>query len=228
MLIISPWNPGSDLRRSVIRGRSRRAGAHHQIFTGAPARRAAGPARDGNPPTCALSRAWKSPETESPAPSATRSPGVGVPGPERPVLLPAARGHQGPLVPHRLSPASVRPVEGGDAAGGRGRRLTTPCEYCAAAHAKGTGMPSSQPLRVDSRAEGRLLRQRAGKAMTMHSAGRCTGGRHGARCDGRAVGELAHAGWSAACDAEHVRCAEECSPSRQGRVMPGQGITKRD
>jgi hypothetical protein len=57
ILIIGPWNPGGDLRKSAIRGPSRRAGGHHEVFTGAPARRAVPAGRDGKPLPCAQSAA---------------------------------------------------------------------------------------------------------------------------------------------------------------------------
>lgn len=110
MLIIAPWNPGADLRKSTIWGPSRRAGGHHQVFTGAPARRAVSSARDGRPPTCALSRAWRSHETESPAPSATHPPRSWCTWSSAPVALPSARGRQGPWC--RQLPPDLPPSDG--------------------------------------------------------------------------------------------------------------------
>ncbi|MFE7394695.1 hypothetical protein [Streptomyces sp. NPDC057582] len=46
----------ADAPAAAVRGPSRRAEGHHQIFTAAPARRAVASARDGKPPPCAPSR----------------------------------------------------------------------------------------------------------------------------------------------------------------------------
>ncbi len=98
MLIIGPWIPCADLRRSVIRSRSLRAGGPHQIFTGAPAKWAAGPARDGKPPACAQSAACYGTAPRRSLPAVRPAPHA-APGRHRPLerAVPHPDRHGAPL-----------------------------------------------------------------------------------------------------------------------------------